>query len=284
MTSSTFQLEELVNKFKTLRILVAGDPMYDIYHFGHVDRMCPEAPVPVFVEDQECQIRRGGAANVAQNLKALGCEVDTLFPSGEWVEKHRYMVGGHMLMRVDRERNYQTDWFNEAIHRQVPAGTTYQAAIISDYAKGSCTEENCQWLIDSARNDQVPVIVDPKGNDWNKYAGARVICPNHKEMAIEKVGQVQPVFEAIVEKRGANGILLQVEHSEPKAFAARAKHVFDVTGAGDTVTAVVAAVVAAGGTLSQACELANLAAAVVVGEVGTSTCSNERLIQEIYKL
>jgi D-beta-D-heptose 7-phosphate kinase/D-beta-D-heptose 1-phosphate adenosyltransferase len=272
-------LVHLVCKFKGLRILVAGDPMYDVYHFGRVDRMCPEAPVPVFVDDGRVHSRLGGAANVVQNLRDLGCRVTTLFPRDPWVEKHRYMVGSHQLLRIDLEQRYNVDWFNLAIH-DLPKGVIYESIVISDYDKGSCTEENIRWLMgerEKQTGGKPLVIVDPKGSDWHKYRDATVICPNHKEM-IESPEK----FMLIAEKCGAIGIRLHLGDGGPAlVYPAKAKHVFDVTGAGDTVTAVIAAVMAAQGNMFQACELANLAAAVVVGEVGTSTCSAERLIQEI---
>jgi D-beta-D-heptose 7-phosphate kinase/D-beta-D-heptose 1-phosphate adenosyltransferase len=265
------ELQQLVQKFCKLKILVVGDPMRDVYHFGKVDRMCPEAPVPVFLP-QDMMDKPGGADNVRNNLEQLCIKVDAIFPDGFWIEKHRYMVGGHQLMRVDHEITYDFDW------RYKHPISVYDAIVISDYAKGSCTELNCQWLISVANIAKKPVIVDPKGSDWKKYDGATVICPNHHEFEAVQYKN-WPLFPCIMLKRGADGIRVMTDDQHID-YPALAKHVFDVTGAGDTVTAVVAATIAAGGTYHQAAQLANIAASVVVGEVGTSPITYDRLFEE----
>ena len=247
--------------FKGLKLLVVGDPIYDIYHFGRVDRMSPEAPVPVFVEER-IERRAGGAWNVAAQLDALGCQVDVSFPfDTDMTEKHRYMVASHQLLRVDFDRCCPSD---------LPALEGFHAIVISDYAKGACTPEVCQEVIASG----LPVIVDPKGSDWRKYEGAHIICPNDAEyVAWHRNGWTPPV---IVHKRGAQGIDLHIEGIAPgyehTHYPATAQHVADVTGCGDAVVAVIAACHAGAVPYGRACTIANLAAGWCAGEVGTTVC------------
>lgn len=240
--------------FTGLSILVAGDPIVDVYHWGHVDRMSPEAPVPVFIEDGH-EARPGGAHNVAEQLKALGVSVAVYWREDDKsTEKHRYMVGSHQLMRLDRDRCVRSSLdFAEALD--------YDAIVISDYAKGHCTHDLCQHLIRTG----IPVIVDPKGRDWDKYRGCAVICPNHLEV------NGHEGFN-LIEKRGAEGL-----RYNGIDYPASAHRVFDVTGAGDTVVSVIAACIAKGLDIPTACQLANLAAGYVVSELGTTVCPIERL-------
>lgn len=255
-------LRDLLGRFSNLNILVAGDPMIDVYHFGRVERVSQEAPVPVFIEERVDK-RLGGAANVWNQLAELGVAVQAGYSldSTTWTEKHRYLVGSHQLFRVDFDRRVELKPL--PTERPAPA----DAVVLSDYGKGALSEAWCQ----SYMHLGVPVIVDPKGTTWAKYAGATVICPNHLEV-FDHLTYRWPAEHLIV-KRGSAGLSLYSD-GDPvgRDFPAQAKHVFDVTGAGDTVTALVAATVAAGGTLDQACELANMAAGFVVGEVGTTVC------------
>lgn len=268
-------LASLVHKFAQIKVLVVGDAMMDQYHFGRVERLSPEAPVPVFIEESQ-KGRPGGAANVVANLAALGCQVKSVMPRGPNITiKHRYMVGHHHLFRVDHDVIQQP--LAAHIDLAVESAREFDAVVLSDYAKGFLTSLMCQEVIGAARG---PVIVDPKGTDWSKYRGATVICPNHKEMPrlIEFDTEICP---NILEKRGADGIRLHIASrfcGESEDFPARAKAVFDVTGAGDTVVATVAAVLGAGGRLSDAAILGNLAAGVAVGKIGTAECSAEELL------
>lgn len=240
--------------FSGLKILVIGDPMADLYHFGRVDRVSPEAPVPVFVEEH-FESRNGGAANVMTQLGALGCHAVGAWDSYIWTSKDRYMVGNHQLLRVDKDI---------CVHNTIPSLNGFHAIVISDYAKGACTPEICRQAIASG----LPVIVDPKGKDWSKYKGCTVICPNQHEV---NGGEG---FD-IVQKMGANGLSYR-----GVSYPAVARHVFDVTGAGDTVVAVISACVAKGIDIPVACKLANIAAGYVVGEVGTTVCPLEYLCKE----
>jgi len=258
---------EVVHKFAQSKVLVVGDAMQDVYHFGRVDRLSPEAPVPVFIEERQ-KGRPGGAANVAANLQALGCQVKTVMPRGpEITMKHRYMVGHHQLFRVD----------HDVVREPTPADISNAEAlcdwadvvVLSDYAKGWLTREMCQSVI-----QRRCAVVDPKGRSWSKYERCEVICPNTKEM-------IDHAWDgALIEKRGSLGLRLYPigQFGPSEDFPARARHVYDVTGAGDTVVAVVAACLSVGADLQSACVLANAAASVVVGKVGTSECSAEELI------
>lgn len=272
---------EVLSRFEAgaLRILVVGDAMIDTYYFGLVGRICPEAPVPVFVTERT-DTRAGGAANVFTQLSHLG--IDTrLFAGINRSSKRRYMVGHHLLLRVD------ADMYNNpsAIEIQDIAYTIEghawlpHAVVLSDYAKGQCSPRLCQRTIEAARARGIPVIVDPKGADWEKYAGATVICPNEAEW--EAVNCTVPEGSTVLAKHGAKGLAVVGIDSAggqvAQLFPSVAQKVYDVTGAGDTVVALVAATLAAGGTLSLAAVLANVAAGVVVAKVGTSTCSLEEL-------
>ena len=249
---------DIIDRFRHLNILVVGDPMEDHYHFGRVDRISPEAPVPVFVEERT-EIRRGGADNVKAQLEAVGVQASHSFPPKPWIEKHRYMVGIHQLFRADLEYQY------EPTQVQCKLFNT-QAVVISDYAKG--------YVTGIPNSCNCPVIVDPKGSDWLKYEGCTVICPNEKEYnQWDRRGD----FPKMVVKLGERGMRV-IERGKPIIeIPARARHVFDVTGAGDCVVAIIAAAIAAGAILADAAVLASIGAGYVVGEVGTAACSAAKL-------
>jgi D-beta-D-heptose 7-phosphate kinase/D-beta-D-heptose 1-phosphate adenosyltransferase len=269
-------LRAIVRQFKGVRVAVLGDPMLDYYHFSHVTRISPEAPVPVFVEDK-IDLRDGGAGNVVENLRGLGCDAIALFPPAPFSMKHRYFVGSQQVgMRIDRDKDHgmqdgSGDW---------TAAMDAKAFIISDYGKGWCTEARCQALIESARKLEVPVIVDPKGADWSKYTGATVICPNDLEWAQWQLSRDwTPIQSIVMVKRGADGI--DIHDGAVTNMPARARQVFDVTGAGDTVVSVLAAALAVRAEYAIAAELANIAAGIVVGQVGTTPCTAALLLAEL---
>lgn len=263
----------LVRQFAEVRILVMGDPMLDYFHFGHVDRISPEAPVPVFIEDKT-DLRDGGAGNVVANLVGLGCRVQTAFPPAPHTIKHRWFVGSHPVFRMDRDKDHSLCKGPDTWNLK-----GYHAVVISDYAKGYCSPTRCQSLIDAALRAELPIIVDPKGTDWRKYRGATAICPNEREASIAWQGLD---IAYCVNKLGARGI--RVDHArkaETEYYEARAKRVFDVTGAGDTVVAVIAAALACRCEIGVAAHIANIAAGLVVGQVGTFPCSASMLIEEL---
>ena len=275
-------LEDLVGCFPEVRALVVGDPMIDAYHFGRVDRLSPEAPVPIFLEHR-VEDRQGGAANVAEQLQELGVSTHVFFPAGMSV-KHRYLVGHQILFRHDFDHiESPSDERIEALMGPwIPAP---HVVVLSDYAKGWLTPTLCEEVIVRARSLGIPVVVDPKGTAWTKYAGATVICPNAAELAAwwesVKPAAAAPLGETqLLVKRGAQGLrLLPPDFAAMHDYPAQARHVFDVTGAGDTVIALVAAVLGAGGDLPRAAELANLAAGYVVAEVGTAVCPRQALLE-----
>lgn len=264
---------QIVHNYAKVKVLVVGDPMMDIYHFGRAERISPEAPVPVFIEESQ-KGRPGGAANVAANLEALGCQVRSAFPvGGQTTQKHRYMVGHHQLFRIDRD----------VIRKPTPADIENAVSltdwadvvVLSDYAKGWLTPEMCRAVIHSAET----VVVDPKGNDWSKYYGAAVICPNEREMQAVCGDGVFRWNSWLVEKKGEKGLVLYDDFGTcHESSPAQARQVFDVTGAGDTVVAAIAATLGLGRSLSEALRIANCAAGVVVGKIGTAECSAQELL------
>lgn len=262
-------MKEMLDELKNVKVLVAGDAIVDVYHFGKVERISPEAPVPIFVPDiKHIESRRGGADNVLHQLEALGCQVDdhiSKFPS----VKHRYMVGHHQVFRVD----YDADAFGESYQGDLEG---VHCVVLSDYAKGFLTHRVCQGLIKKANQARIPVIVDPKGIEWSKYEGATVICPNEKEW--KAVEFLEPVGTHIVVKYGEKGLgVRRAGQGATTLVPAKARQVYDVTGAGDTVVAVLAAFIGAGAKLEEAAEYANTAAGYVVGQLGTTVCTLEKL-------
>lgn len=262
------QLVEIVDRMQGAAVLVVGDAIFDQYHWGTVSRMCPEAPVPVFVESKE-ERRPGGAANVAHNLMALGCDPACVFPQlDEWSVKHRFMADSHLLLRVDDDRTAKTPP-GRAELEDIFESHRPKVVVVSDYGKGFVTPMLMAKVVELATPYEpgAKIIVDPKGSNWLKYHGADIVTPNQKEFE-EWDGRWRP--ETIVRKRGAQG--LSILGAEEIHIPAVPSYVFDVTGAGDTVVAVMAAGLATGATLEDACRLAVLAASYVVAQVGTATC------------
>lgn len=305
--------------------LVLGDLILDRYLWGDVDRISPEAPVPVVRLTNET-VRLGGAGNVAANLAGLGLRVELLGHLGadhdgdllvssldaigvaasgivrsarHTIAKTRVIGSHQQMLRLDRE---ETGTFPEAEQAQLLARAQALIAadkpdvmILSDYAKGTLPASVCQALIGMARAAGVPVLVDPKGSDYAKYRGASGLTPNKKEAA-EAVGasprdsaallaglagMVKDLnLDFIALTRGEEGLSIIRAEAESH-LPARAKQVFDVSGAGDTVIATLAASVAAGLSLEQGGTLANLAAGIVVGKVGTAPIDGRELLREM---
>jgi len=257
-------LRKLVEMFHEVRVLVTGDPMLDIYHYGTVDRLSPEAPAPVFVETGS-NTYPGGAANVYEQLEQLNVDAEHHFPKQWWTEKHRYLVNGQQLFRIDKDMHHYAEG--------MPNLTSIDAIVMSDYGKSWLGADYCRSLIAEARKHHIPVVVDPKGTGWAKFDGCTVICPNEVEAKNPEI----KAFDVVLYKKGAQGLLLK-DHTWEHAFPAVARQVYDVTGAGDTVVATVAAVLACGGNLHEAARLANIAAGAVVGKRGTATVTNDELL------
>ncbi len=268
-------LTQVINKMRDRLILVIGDAILDKYVFGRVERLCPEAPVVDFVAEKTDN-RNGGAAHVTDQLLALNMKVHYFY--GEPVSiKTRYMAGSHMLLRVSDDKkpaNVDPPKMLKVIGNFIKENESLAAIVISDYAKGWVIPTMCQHVIELARKRKIPVIVDPKGKDWDKYKGCDLICPNMKEL---KEWQGTVLWPFMLLKCGEHGLSLFTP-SGHQDFPAQVHKVFDVTGAGDTVVAVAAATLAAGGTHVQAAVLSNLAAGWCVGEVGTAVCKAETLL------
>ena len=307
-------------EFSSARILVIGYLMLDRYWNGPVSRISPEAPVPVCRIDSE-DIRLGGAANVARNVSSLGArstllgfvgddeisnDIETLLyhsnvrsqlqhiPNSKTIVKLRVLSRNQQLIRLDFE-DYSPKWNKLQLDSAFLDNLSdSDVVLLSDYAKG--TLRSCSSLIDAARAVDKPVIVDPKGADFYRYKGASVITPNLHEFEVV-VGHCTSeedienrarsllddlMIDAILITRGERGMSLFARGHSPLHLPTRAQEVFDVTGAGDTVIATLAAAVAAGSSLEDSALFANVAAGLVVAKSGTSSVSFKELQRELY--
>ena len=300
--------------FENIRILVVGDVMLDRYWWGDVNRISPEAPVPIIRLNRSTLVA-GGAANVAANVAGLGAVpvlVGCIGQDGEaeslvrlledqsisaqhlikadnrpTTVKTRIIAHSQQVARVDHEVADRISASDESKLIDVILGQISQvnAIVISDYAKGVASEQIVERTILSAKQQGLPVIVDPKGKDYSKYRGATVLTPNRKEAAeacnIEESSSSAVAIsgkklledlgvDAVLITQGEEGMTVFSNGGEPVQFDAATRDVFDVTGAGDTVIATLAVGLAAGKSLASAAQLANAAAGVVVGHVGTT--------------
>ncbi len=296
------------------RILVVGDAMLDRYLFGEVERISPEAPVPV-VRVTRQEERLGGAANVALNVKSLGPHVTLMTAVGHdepaqrlqqllkdkrvdailgrdaklfTSVKLRVIGRAQQLVRVDFENQPDHEVLADMLSEFERLVSTHDAVLFSDYGKGGLT--HIPRMIELARAAGRPVLVDPKGRDYARYAGATVITPNRTELAqvigpwaseselaqrAEALRRAQS-FTALLLTRSEEGMSL-FDDAGALHVPAQAREVFDVTGAGDTVIATLAAMIAAGMDLRQALPIANRAGGIVVGKFGTATVSYDEL-------
>jgi D-beta-D-heptose 7-phosphate kinase/D-beta-D-heptose 1-phosphate adenosyltransferase len=301
--------------FSRAQVLVVGDLMLDRYWTGDTGRISPEAPVPVVLVGHT-EDRPGGAGNVALNLASLGagaCVISlvgrddaaaalerTLTAAGvhcdfvasasaPTITKLRVLSRHQQLLRMDFEQPFAADdcaALPALVQRRAEG---VGALILSDYAKGTLNQ--CQQLIALARARQLPVLVDPKGSDYSRYRGATLLTPNLQEFElvagpcnsekelVEKGCLLIEQFDlqALLITRGEQGMTLIQRDAHPLHMPARAREVYDVTGAGDTVIATLAAGLAAGESLARSVELANIAAGIVVGKLGTATVSGPEL-------
>ncbi|MEX3557696.1 MAG: D-glycero-beta-D-manno-heptose-7-phosphate kinase [Burkholderia sp.] len=290
------------------RVLVVGDVMLDRYWFGNVNRISPEAPVPV-VHVQRQEERLGGAANVARNIVTLGANADLLCVVGtdepgerivgllgeSGVKIHlerdeqltttiklRVLAQQQQLLRVDFEASPQHEVLLAGLARFNTLLPSHGVVLMSDYAKGGLT--HVTTMIAKARAAGLLVLVDPKGADWARYRGASLITPNRAELR-EVIGRWRSeddlrarvrelraslALDALLLTRSEEGMTLFSDAGELNV-PALAREVFDVSGAGDTVIATVAAMLGAGLSLDAAVMLANRAAGIVVGKLGTAT-------------
>ncbi|HEX9464303.1 MAG TPA: D-glycero-beta-D-manno-heptose-7-phosphate kinase [Alphaproteobacteria bacterium] len=319
-------LATLVTRLKGARVLCVGDVMLDRFVYGHVDRISPEAPIPVLSIERDISML-GGAGNVVRNLIGLGAvaefvsvvgrdlagrEITELVGQLEGVEPHllteakrettiktRYVAGSQQLLRADRETVSEIAASTaDDIVRIVTAALDEAAVLVlSDYAKGVLTQAATQALIAAARKAGKPVIVDPKGQDYERYNGATLLTPNRRELADAvkaKTGSADEVAaacrkliklsqaQAVLCTCGAEGMSLVTASREVHHLPAAAREVFDVSGAGDTVLATIAASLAGGLSLLQAAELATVSSGIVVGKVGTAVAYADDLVREIH--
>jgi rfaE bifunctional protein kinase chain/domain len=309
----------LLPSFAGTRVLVVGDVMLDRYWFGDVTRISPEAPVPV-LKVSRVEERPGGAANVARNIASLGAQCTLLSvvgddEAGQCLEKILTHQGGveallhrdasistivklravarqQQLLRID----FETPPSHEVLaaklvefHAKLPSA---DVVLLSDYGKGGLT--HIAEMIKAARAAGKPVLVDPKGEDYERYRGATLLTPNRSEfrdvagswrdeaelnLKAEKL-RAELGLEALLVTRSEEGMSLfradSVLH-EPT----QAREVFDVSGAGDTVIATLAVMIASGADLADAVRIANRAAGIVVAKLGTAVVSREEILQDL---
>lgn len=308
-------------QFNNAKVLVLGDVMLDRYWFGSTNRISPEAPVPV-VKVQEKEDRAGGAANVAMNIASLnvpvtlhglvgnddaGRALDKLLSehriqnqciavdSHPTITKLRILSRHQQLLRLDFEEGFHNLDCQALLAKLAAEITAYGALILSDYGKG--TLDTVQQMIQIARQANVPVLIDPKGTDFERYRGATLLTPNMSEFEavaghcrdedeiVTKGLKMIAYFDlsALLITRSEKGMTLLRPNQEPFHLPTQAKEVYDVTGAGDTVISVLATAIADGRPLEEACYLANAAAGIVVGKLGTSTVSPSELEQAIHQ-
>jgi len=322
---NSLDLESVVLSAGHPRILIVGDLILDRYVSGDVSRISPEAPIPILTA-RSSEERLGGAGNVAANLVAMGAEVEvagvlgddgwgkalrdllgkqgietsacTVDPTRPTILKTRMMSGAHQMLRVDNEdARPVTGKANEELVKKLPERVRQaRAVVLSDYGKGCLSREVIAAVVAAAQSARVPVLVDPKGEDYSRYKGATLVTPNRKEAeeAVgRKLGRIEEFsraaddlmaladLEAAVITLGGGGIYFKSRKGETGHVAAQARAVFDVTGAGDTVIAQIAFHVAEGRTLEVAVELANQAAGIVVGRLGTHAVTRSELLARL---
>jgi D-beta-D-heptose 7-phosphate kinase/D-beta-D-heptose 1-phosphate adenosyltransferase len=304
------------------RVLCLGDVMLDRYVYGAVERISPEAPIPVLRIERE-RTMAGGAGNVARNLAALGAHASLLSvvgadatgreiaallgkesgvelqllvePARETGIKTRFVAGTQQLLRADREtvRSIAHESEEALLAALAPAAAKVRSVVLSDYGKGVLTERVLAEAIRIARAAKCCVIVDPKGSDYGCYRGADLMTPNRAELAAatrmpvgcdsEIVAAAHHLigtcgFGAVLATRGADGMTLVTAAGRVDHLRAEAREVFDVSGAGDTVVAALSAALATGLELVDAARLANAAAGIVVGKVGTAVAYTQELV------
>ena len=310
----------MIPDYSNTRILVAGDVMLDEYWLGAATRISPEAPAPV-VRVESRDHRPGGAANVASNLAGLGAEVTLLGIVGrddeaealdsamqgsgvtsEWlrsdtrptIRKLRVLSRNQQVIRLDRETPFGAEDAARLAARYAELLKGCSAVVLSDYAKGSLA--NAGALIEAARAAGAPVVVDPKSADFGAYRGATLLTPNRAEFETALGGSEESPeamaaraqracsrleIGSMVVTLGEQGLVVAPASGQSRHIPARTREVYDVTGAGDTVVAVLAAGLAAGASLEDSAHLANAAASVVVRRVGVAPIGLRDLAEEL---
>ncbi|MGC9006561.1 MAG: D-glycero-beta-D-manno-heptose-7-phosphate kinase, partial [Sulfurihydrogenibium sp.] len=309
--------QQLISNFKNLKIAVVGDIILDKYLWGEVERISPEAPVPI-VDVKRETVSLGGASNVANNIVSLeakaymigvigndenGKTIEKLLQekgiipllvkdkSRPTIEKTRVIAVSQQLLRIDRENRNP---LNETVERRIidqikEIKDEVDGFIVSDYGKGVVNKNIMEYIKSLGK----PVFVDPKPSNFYLYKDITIMTPNRKEayesIKAEKNTPVEEVGKTIMKQLnlkqllitlGADGMALFEEEKVIK-IPAKARKVFDVTGAGDTVISVLALVKLSGGTWEESATIANYAAGYVVGEIGTATVDQETLVETI---
>lgn len=296
------------------RVLVVGDVMLDRYWFGDVDRISPEAPVPV-VRVRDRDERLGGAANVARNIRSLGATVSLLGVVGDdeagvevrrlladagihdkltvdaaspTIVKLRVLGRGQQLVRIDFEQPPSHEVLADKLDVFRQALVDHDIVVLSDYGKGGLTHITA--MIEAAKAEGRTVLIDPKGDDYARYRGADILTPNRSELrqvvgAWASEADLAQRAEALRSRLGLQRLLLTRSEEGMTLFdpqgnfhmPAQAREVFDVSGAGDTVIGTLAAMLAAGADIRTAVTLANKAGGIVVGKLGTATVTPDEL-------
>lgn len=319
------RLIPLIERLDSAVVGCVGDLMLDHFIYGDVNRISPEAPIPVLrIHSQQSML--GGLGNVVRNLGALGCAIKVFSVTGEdsagqdidsllravpncdahLLTEHgrktplkmRYIAHGQQLLRADNETTQPIDHATfEKILAVFETGIQPCTVIVlSDYSKGMLAGDFASEFVRIAVAQGKPVIVDPKGRDFLRYRNATVIKPNAKELAEASglpVGNSEEQEKAarkliaetnakyILVTRGSAGMLLVPRDGEPVAFASLAREVYEVSGAGDTVASALAAALGSGCSLNEAVGIANMAAGIVVGKLGTAVVERPEIVHEI---
>jgi D-beta-D-heptose 7-phosphate kinase/D-beta-D-heptose 1-phosphate adenosyltransferase len=323
--STVFPTEKTIESMANITAVVVGDIMLDSFIYGETTRISPEAPVPVLKISSENSML-GGSGNVVANLRALGANVmcigcvgadsaadslksmlndagvdiggliiDSERPTNV---KTRFISGQQQVLRADYEQTHGLSpaLEKECIQKVEEAITKAQAVILSDYNKGVLTKGVVQATIKAAKKAGIPVLVDPKGNDFSIYKGAQVVTPNKKELseatsghAVETNSDIEEAagtiikkcgIDAVVATRSAQGMSVVRKKGNTVHIPTQVREVFDVSGAGDTVIAVLAAAMATGVDIEEAAYLANKAGSAVVGKKGTAPITAVDLLRD----
>jgi rfaE bifunctional protein kinase chain/domain len=307
------------DSFSKINTLVVGDVMLDRYWFGSVDRISPEAPVPVLAVHSE-EVRAGGAANVAHNLLALGAQTSLLSVVGDdeagrqikqiidgygatsnlkidpqikTIVKLRMVAQNQQLLRADFDEQPSEEVLAQCLQDYEAALAAADVVILSDYGKGGL--KHVATMIQMARSKSTPVIIDPKGDDYSRYNGATLLTPNMKEFEAV-VGAVQDDADFAIKAaklradldldyllvtRSEKGMSLFANDGTQTDSPARAIEVYDVSGAGDTVISLMALAIASDFSDQQRLELANTVAGIVVGKLGTAVATIDEVIAKL---
>ncbi len=309
------RLEDIISKFKNRRVLVLGDIMLDRYTWGTVERISPEAPVPV-VRVGKDTLCLGGAGNVYHNLKSLGSSPVLMGTvgedeSGKWIKKNlgykesiytiknrptttktRIIAHQQQIVRVDKEVNQSIPQETNNRMLKFLQKEDYEGIVISDYNKGVVNEHIMKGLLSFSRKRDIPVFVDPKIENIALFTPITLLTPNHFETAamvnhpcekdeeVEKAGMEifsQISVKYLIIKRGKKGVTVIDENKKSVHIPTIAKEVYDVTGAGDTVIAAASLALLSGASIQEAAFLANAAAGIVVGKIGTAVVTPQEL-------